>query len=423
MTDLNDTRRCFLSRPVECRLLALSSLICLVLFLPTYYDHYIQGISRIEDWFVAGLFIVMAFIGHGVLVAFGSRSDQTILPMLQFIMGIGISYQYRLNMLRFTSWKDPSLWIVCSGIVITALMTVVLRMDRINILFRLSFLWMIATWAILAALMIWGNNYRGGRYGPGLTTPTEFIKPLLVVLFAIMVTDPEDLTNRRSFDFRQLGKLIAFWIILPAVFCWQRDLGMVAAVLLFLITQIDRVTGKHRYFVAGVSILIAGGYLVGQLLPHGQKRFEAFWTPFDHPDSSGYQIIQSLFALFHGEVLGCGLGQGLPGKIPLAYNDFVYAALAEEVGLIGCVLILTGFCYLSFRGYGIALSASNYFQSVIAAGSATFIWIQVLLNVGGVIKLIPMTGVPLPCISKGGSACIMFTLLSGLILIVSDSSE
>ena len=148
----------------------------------------------------------------------------------------------------------------------------------------------------------------------------------------------------------------------------------------------------------------------------GQSRFEAWLNPFAHPDSSGYQILQSLFALFNGEFLGQGPGNGLPGAVPLVNTDFVVAAIGEEYGLVGTALLIGGFCFIASRCVHQAARGKDPMSSLICVGAASLVMIQLLLNVGGVIKLVPLTGVALPFISRGGSCSLSFAIVVGLVM-------
>ncbi len=153
--------------------------------------------------------------------------------------------------------------------------------------------------------------------------------------------------------------------------------------------------------------------LAHRLFDHVQVRVTAWLHPFDDPTGTGFQMVQSLFALGSGGVTGVGLGSGRPDLIPAAATDFVYAAVGEELGLAGSLMIVSAFALLVGSGFGISLRAGNNFRTLLAAGLTMTLAIQTVLIISGVVRVLPITGIALPFLSYGGSA-----LLANLVLIV-----
>ncbi len=421
---VRNNRKFFRSRSPELRLLIPALIIAACAFALAFWVRHSQGTAEPGDLILQVAFIAACFGAHGLLVAFGSRCDETILPVLALVNGLGLAYQYRLNLLAFADWRSPAIWVHCAVPLVVVITGLIFQGNRLVWLKRSAWLWGAGAIAVPAAVFFTGVAYRGGLYGPGKTTPAEIVKPLFIIfLGAILCRYGPALTRGRSI--RSRPALLACLIILMAWsipqigFLLLRDLGMIAATGILLIFMLTAATGRLLFAALGAGGIAACGLLFKTFLTKGQVRFEAWLNPFAHPADSGFQIIQSLFALFHGEFLGRGAGAGFPQKIPLAGTDFVYAAMAEEFGLLGSSLILIGFLYLAYRGFYWASRTDKTFSALVGVGAGALIWTQVLLNVGGVIKLIPLTGVPLPFISRGGTAALTFAVLIGWILALS----
>ena len=172
-------------------------------------------------------------------------------------------------------------------------------------------------------------------------------------------------------------------------------------------------TDQASYLLTGGMLVGGGAVLAHRLFDHVQVRVAAWLHPFDDPTGTGFQMVQSLFALGSGGVTGVGLGSGRPDLIPAAATDFVYAAVGEELGLAGSLMIVSAFALLVGSGFGISLRAGNSFRTLLAAGLTMTLAIQTVLIISGVVRVLPITGIALPFLSYGGSA-----LLANLVLIV-----
>ena len=250
--------------------------------------------------------------------------------------------------------------------------------------------------------------------------PGELAKVLLTIFLASYLADRHvamATTNRsigrlRLPEPRQFGPVLIAAGAAFAVLIYQRDLG--ASLLLFalFIGMIYAATGRAAYVVAGGALTVAGGAIAYQLFDHVQRRVASWLHPFDDFTGSGYQIAQSLFAMGSGSLTGSGIGLGRPDLIPAAATDFIFAAVAEEMGFAGSIVILAAFALLVAVGFGIALRTRDVFRKFLAAGLTLVVGVQAFLILAGVLRLFPVTGITLPFMSYGGSS-----LLANLILV------
>jgi cell division protein FtsW (lipid II flippase) len=182
-------------------------------------------------------------------------------------------------------------------------------------------------------------------------------------------------------------------------------------------------TGHGAYLVSGTALFAVGAAAAWLAFGHVQTRIEAWLRPFDDPFGTGYQIVQGLYAMGAGSLTGSGLGLGRPDLIPFAATDFIYAAIAEELGLTGSLSVLALFGLLVAAGAGIALRARDQFRSLLAAGITFVVGIQAILIIGGTVRLLPLTGITLPFMSYGGSSLLANFLLLALLLRVSHEER
>ena len=244
--------------------------------------------------------------------------------------------------------------------------------------------------------------------------PGEIAKLLLVVFLASYLASRQaaltDLTRRLGpFTLpepRQLFPLAAAWGVSLIILVYQRDLGASLLLLGVFAAMLYAATGRAAYPVVGVGLFLVGAVVAAQAFDHVQRRFDAWLRPWDDFADSGFQVAQSLFALGSGSLTGSGLGLGRPDFIPSATTDFVFAAVAEETGLAGSLAIVAAYALLVAVGFGIALRARDPYRKLLAAGLTTVIALQTILIIGGVIRLLPLTGIALPFMSYGGSALV-----------------
>jgi cell division protein FtsW (lipid II flippase) len=259
--------------------------------------------------------------------------------------------------------------------------------------------------------------------------PSELLKVILVIFLASYLDEHREVV---SSGYRigpltlppipYLAPLLSMWGIAMGLIIFQRDLG--AALLLFgvFLAMLYVATGSGLYVVAGLGAFGAGSYVLYKVFEVVKTRVAVWLDPWATAQSSGYQIVQAIYALASGGVFGVGLGRGTPAVIPAAHTDFIFSAIGEELGLAGTLGVLIAYILLVFRGYHIALSVPGRFrgfEQLMAVGLTTILALQTFIIVGGNLRLIPLTGITLPFISYGGSSVLMNFVIVGLLLRVS----
>ena len=282
-----------------------------------------------------------------------------------------------------------------------------------------------AALAVLAGMLVLGRRYRGGMYMPGNMNPTEIVKPLLVFFLAAYLS-----RRQKAFSETQNGipvppfpallGLILLWGVPMLVTIALKDLGLMVLLNAILIVMLFAIARSTGYLALGLAAVTAAGFGVQLISAHAQARFDVWLNPFTDPTGKGWQILQALAAMYSGGLWGAGLGSGVPQSVPIVTSDFVYAAMAEEIGLVGCGLILMVYASLFSRGFRAAGAARTPFERLLCVGLTGSLAVQTILNVAGVTKALPMTGITLPLISHGGSSLITTLLVTGLLVGLSD---
>jgi cell division protein FtsW (lipid II flippase) len=382
---------------------------------------------------VPAVFLALMLALHVFLVAIRFRGDQLLLPLAAGLTAIGLVLVQRLAsdlLLQQLSWSIIAAGAFAATIVVPRDLTALAR-----------FKW---TWALLSLLLLMaplfpiiGREINGARIwikiGPGSFEPYEAAKILLVIFFAAYLEEYREVlsqTQRRIGPFPvppvpYLVPIVAMWVVAMLVMVFEKDMG--ATVLFFgiFLAMLFLATGEAFYAVIGLALLILGGFVAYQLIGHVQVRVDTWIRPFDEDMrfDAGYQLVQGLFALANGGLLGAGLGNGMPDRIPVVWSDFVYDAFAEETGLVGAIGLLALYLVFLYRGMLIALRAPTPFLQLLAGGLSFIIALQTLVIVGGNLRLIPLTGITLPFVAYGGSSLVTNWMLVGLLLRVSQVSN
>jgi cell division protein FtsW (lipid II flippase) len=220
--------------------------------------------------------------------------------------------------------------------------------------------------------------------------------------------------------------LLGMWGMAMALIIFQRDLG--AALLLFgvFLTMLYVATSNSLYVIAGMTAFGGGSFVLYKLFEIVKTRVSIWLDPWETAQSSGYQIIQAIYALASGGVFGSGLGRGTPTVIPAVHTDYIFSALGEELGLAGSLGILIGYILLVFRGFHIAINVPGRFrgfEQLMAVGLTSILALQSFIIIGGNLRLIPLTGITLPFISYGGSSVLMNFVIVGLLLRISANDS
>src|SRR4051812_13871193 len=389
------------------------------------------------------VYVGALFLVHLLFVVAGRRTDQVLFPAVGMLGGIGLLLMQRLPQglvtqsfggLDLLLGQLQLMWLLIALAVLTALALAV-RSDAW--LRTYKYTWAAAGIALLAATFVFGSDVNGARLslsiGPLSGQPSELLKVILVVFLAGYLSENRSLLAEESTrigpialpPIPYLAPMVAMVAIALSIVVVQRDLG--AALLFFAVflALLYVATGRLSYVVGGLALFLLGAVVLYNVFGHVHQRVDNWLDPFADPLGTGFQTVQALYAFARGGLLGVGLGAGLPtigGRLPIpaVHTDYPLAALGEELGLIGLLVILGLYLVVIQRGLRIASSAHDDFQSLLAAGLAFVVGVQAFIIAGGNLKLIPLTGITLPFISYGGSSLLANAVVVGLLLALSD---
>ncbi len=362
---------------------------------------------------------------HTTFVLFRFRGDQVLPVVVALLSGLGLLAQYRMGAFDSTT---SSAWIHLvfpAGILIMLVTAIAGMQGRYNLLKAGLWVWGGLSVALLATLLITGQRFRGGVYAAGFITPTEILKVTVVLFLAGFIDKTAKALGKWGYrqtlpPVRDLLPLFLFWALLAGLLLLQRDLGMFLILSVPLLVMLYLGSGRIGYLIYGVLGATGLGYLVLTFVAHGQQRIQAWQTPFADPTGNSWQILQGLSGMYSGGLWGEGFGQGNPEYTPIAESDFIYSVIGEELGFVGCVIVVIFYLILFSRGIRIAHQTRSSYGMLVCAGLTTIIATQTFLNIGGVTKFIPLTGITLPFISHGGSSLLTGFASLGLILAISE---
>lgn len=374
--------------------------------------------------------LVLIVIAHIAVWIWAPRADATLLPLAVFLNGIGFVVISRLNR---SEAQAQMLW-TALGIAAFVLTLVVVRKTTSLHRYRYTFAFLGLIAILLPVIPGLGTEINGARLwvqvGSFTFQPGEAAKVFLVIFFASYLTDTGKLltSSRRSVgrlfipDIKYFGPLLVAWGTSILVMVRQKDLGSSLLFFAVFAAMLYIATNKASYLVTGFVFFTAAAVIAYQLFGHVQVRVETWLNPWASPQDKGFQLLQSLFSFGTGGIRGTGLGLGTPNKIPNASTDFVFSAIGEELGLIGTVGVITALMLYIGSGFRIATRAQRHFAQLFAAGLTTIIGIQTFVILGGVTRVIPLTGVTLPFVSYGGSSLVANYVITALLLRISDET-
>ena len=375
---------------------------------------------------VLGLYVV----AHLAIRRLAPGADATLLPLAAVLNGIGFVTISRLD--RDLA-RIQAGW-VAVGVVAFVVTLLVVRNTRLLEKYRYTFALLGVGFLLLPLLPGIGRTINGARLwvsiGPLNFQPGEIAKVLLVIFFAAYLADNRELLAAGSVRIgrifvpalRHLGPLALAWGFSILVMVYEKDLGSSLLFFGVFAAMLYMATGRGYYLFVGLILFLIGAALAYAAFGHVQVRVDTWINPWRDPTHTGFQIIQSWYAFGTGGFAGTGLGLGNPDKIPNAATDFVYSAIGEEHGLLGTVGVLIAFMLFVGSAYRIAVDAVRPFAKLFAAGIATIIGFQTVIILGGVMRVIPLTGITLPFVSYGGSSLVANFVALALLLRVSDET-
>ena len=373
-----------------------------------------------------------AAVGAGFIVAFfvlqkgGQARDRLLLPFVAMLCGLGLVILWRI---------DPDLasrqviWMLLG---LGAMLLTYFALDDIRDLAPYKYTAGAVALALLVITMFLGRESHGARLWLGIPDlfmfqPAELAKVLMCLFLAGYVAEKGDIiraqVNSRPgvllAGLKYMGPMLIVVLFFLATFVLQRDLGAAALFFGLFVAVTYLATGNKVYPLLSLFLFAAGMVGAYYLFGHVRTRFDAWINPWSDPQGGGYQILQGLYALASGGIGGVGLGQGFPNVIPAAGTDMVYAVIGEELGLMGTLAILLLYALVSVRSFMLGMRARHPFGAMLATCLAVVFALQTLIIVGGVLRLIPLTGITMPFISYGGTSVVVNFISIGLLLVVS----
>ena len=376
--------------------------------------------------FVAGLLLV----AHVAVRRLAPNADGLLLPLAALLNGLGYVFIARLDA---DLADNQSTW-TAVGIVAFVLTLVVVRRARDLERYRYTFLLVGILLLVMPLLPGIGRSLNGARiwvaFGPISFQPGEFAKIAFALFFASYLVEKRELLGMATFpkfrpvlpDLKHLGPVLFAWGVAILVMTAQRDLGSSLLFFALFIVMLWVATGRAAYVVAGVGMFGIAAYGAWTQFDHVRSRVTNWTNPWADPLGGGHQVIQAWYALAWGGVAGTGLALGRPDRIPVVENDFIFAAIGEELGLLGATAILVSYLLIVGCGLRIAIQAEHSFEKLLATGLTTLVGLQSFVIIAGVIRVLPLTGVVLPFVSYGGSALVANYVLLALLLRISHDS-
>jgi cell division protein FtsW (lipid II flippase) len=370
-----------------------------------------------------------ASLGGWSVIRYAARSaDPALYPVAVLLGGLGLAMLYRLmdERGRVDIARDQAVWLLI-GLACFALTLVIVR--DIRQLDAYTYTIGLAGIVLLLLPIVPGIGYsiNGARLWVNLGfmqfQPAEFGRVLIVIFLASYLSQRRELLAAGVGRFglprvKDLGPLLLAWGTSLAVLLLERDVG--ASLLLFgvFVVMMWVATGRSSYLLLGIVLFAVGAYIGWLALPHIQERVVIWFHALDpkNVNGIGYQLAQGWFAFASGGMVGTGLGLGSPTFIPYVGSDFILAAFGEELGMLGVAAILLLYLVLIGRGLRSGLERQDTFGKLLAVGLTTVIGLQVFTIAAGVLRLIPLTGVPLPLVSYGGTSRVATFVILALLI-------
>jgi len=386
------------------------------------------------------IFLSLCVAGHVVLRSTLPDADPYLFPLVAVLACFGLVVIYRIDE---TLAREQAQWFVVGLAAFSATIILLRRDFRVLEQYRYT----IAAAGLLLLLLPrvpgigqqTNGAYLGVKLGPISFQPAELAKIAIVVFLAAYLREHRDVlvVGARRFlgltfpPLKHLGPLLVIWGLSMVMLVFIRDLG--SSVMFFgaFLALIYVATDRFGFVVVGMAMFAVGAWFFASTVGHVQDRVDIWLDPFapDRVQGTGYQIAQSLFAQADGGLFGTGFGQALlelPGGrtiLPAPHTDLIYAVIVNELGLAGACGVLLVYLLFVARGLKTAMIARDSFSTLLATGLSAVLALQVFVIVGGVTRVIPLTGVTLPFVSYGGSSIVANFILLALLLLVSDRAR
>lgn len=400
----------------------------------------IDGTVPAGIYTVGAVYAVVALGAHLAVRRFAGYADPVLLPVVVALNGIGLTMIYRIDLgleangSGFGPFAQGQLrWTILGVLMFVAVLALIRdhrRLQQYTYTFGLGAIVLL----VLPILPVIGNAKRGAQIwiqlGPFSFQPAEAAKIALAIFFAGYLVAKRDalaLAGRRVLGVdlprgRDLGPILLGWLVSVGILVFQRDLGSSLLFFGLFVVMLYVATERPGWLVVGGLLFAAGAWFGYAAFGHVRDRFDAWLDPWADPDKN-YQIITALYGLAHGGLLGRGWGQGSPEMTPFGFSDFILSSIGEELGLTGLMAVLVAYGLIVERGLRIALTCRDAFGKLLAVGLSVSFALQVFVVAGGVMRLIPLTGLTAPFLAAGGSSIIMNWIIVALLLRISDQTR
>ena len=409
----------------------------------------VKNLPTIEG-LIPVLGLIAVLLGINLLLSFTfPKADQVLLPLVGLLSGIGVLMATRLGP-NLRPFPDPALgsrqllWVILG---LVAFLVTLFGLRNMNWLRRYKY-----TWALLGIILVGitlAHSLRANldspthdqlNIGPLNLQPSELLKIFLVIFFAAYLSENIDIVSGGNLrlgplrlpPFRQLGPIALMLGLALLLFLGIRELGLALLIYGIFLVMIYLGSGKISYVIGSLLIFFVLGFIGYALFSYVRSRFAVVgidvtsWTAKSEDlyqkTGGGFQIVQGLIALANGGIIGTGIGLGHPTFVPVVQSDMIFTALGEELGLAGLFAIIGIYLLIIYRGYRIAIQARDTFNQLLAAGLTSIFAIQTLIIAAGNMKFLPLTGIPLPFLSYGGSSILANYIIIGILLRISHNT-
>jgi cell division protein FtsW (lipid II flippase) len=381
-------------------------------------------------WALAALLTIGVAL-HAVIRWRLPYADPLILPLVMLLNGIGLAMIHRLDLGTSPRMHSAELQLMWTAIAAVACCLVIAFLRDYRVLQRYTYTMFLAGMALLMLPLVpgLGTEKNGARIwihlGPYSFQPAELAKLVLSIAFASYLVEKRDVLALAGGRFlgielprpRDLGPILLMWLASLAVLVFQKDLGTSLLFFGLFVMMLYVATEKPSWAILGLLLFATGAYLGYLFFSHVQVRVSSWLNPFSNYDQN-YQVIQGQFGIAWGGALGTGWGLGRPNLTPLAKTDFIAAAIGEELGVAGLTAVMLIYGLIVARGLRASLVARDPFGKLLAAGLSFVFAIQVFAILGGVTRLLPLTGLTTPFMSQGGSSLVANWVMVGLLLVI-----
>jgi cell division protein FtsW (lipid II flippase) len=377
-----------------------------------------------------GIVLGLLVTAHFATRRLAPGADPLLLPIAALLNGIGYVFITRLDEASPNPDGLAGLQAAWTAIGVGAFIATLVVVRRARDLARYRYTLLLIGVVLLLMPLVpgIGNQIRGAKIwveiGPIGFQPGEFAKIALALFFAGYLVENREALNLKAFDLKYLGPVGIAWGVSLVVMTAERDLGSSLLFFGLFVVMLWVATGRALYLGLGGGMFAAGALFAWSQFNHVKERVTVWLDPWTDAQGDGFQVVQSWFALAWGGIGGTGLGLGNPDRIPVVETDFIFAAIGEELGLLGTTAIIVAFLLMLGTGLRVAIRTDEPFEKLLAVGLTTLLALQAFIIMAGVTRLLPLTGVTLPFVSYGGSSLVgNYVLLALLVRISHDTAR